>query len=123
MFFIFGINERRKDYDFNQMVICGRCGSYGSYRVFMTCMCLSLFFIPFVKWNKTYYVQTTCCGTVYELDPAIGKRIAAGEKPEILPEHLTQVRAGQRNRVKRCGSCGFETQEDFEYCPKCGRKL
>ena len=49
MFFIFGINERRKDYDFNQMVICGRCGSYGSYRVFMTCMCLSLFFIPIVK--------------------------------------------------------------------------
>ena len=49
--------------------------------------------------------------------------IARGEDIEILPEHLTEVQTGWRSRYKRCGNCGFETQEDYEYCPKCGRKF
>ncbi|WP_353885973.1 zinc-ribbon domain-containing protein, partial [uncultured Clostridium sp.] len=24
---------------------------------------------------------------------------------------------------KVCPSCGFETDEDFSYCPKCGKPL
>ena len=87
------------------------------------CLCLSLFFLPVFKWNKQYYVQMSCCNTLYALDPVIGKRIARGEDIEILPEHLTEVQTGWRSRYKRCGNCGFETQEDYEYCPKCGRKF
>jgi len=60
---------------------------------------------------------------VYSLAPEIGKRIARGEKIEILLEHLTQVQAGYKSRVKRCVNCGYETQEEFEYCPKCGRRF
>lgn len=123
MFFMMGITQGRKDFEHNQMMICDRCGSYGRYQVFMTYMCLSLFFIPCLKWDKQYYVRSTCCDTLYLLDPEIGKRIARGEDMEILPQHLTQVQAGGRGRRKRCGSCGFETQEDYDYCPKCGRKL
>lgn len=26
-------------------------------------------------------------------------------------------------RYKRCSSCGYETQEDFEFCPKCGQRF
>ena len=44
---------------------------------------LSLFFIPTFKWNRRYYVQTTCCGTTYELNPEIGMQIARGENVEI----------------------------------------
>jgi len=98
-------------------------GSYGRYQVFMTYMYLSLFFIPCFKWNKQYYVQSTCCNTVYSLDPEIGRRIARGENIEILPQHLTQVQAGYRSFSRRCTSCGFETQEDFEFCPKCGQRF
>ena len=85
--------------------------------------CLSLFFIPCFKWNKQYFVQSTCCNTVYALDPEIGRAIARGENVEIRPEHLTEVQAGYRSTFKRCSNCGFETQEDFEYCPKCGRRF
>ena len=120
MFFIMGINRGRKDFEYNQMIICNNCGSYGRYQVFMTYMCLSLFFIPFFKWNKQYYVQSTCCNTVYALDPEIGKQIAGRKNVEILPKHLTQVQAGYRSGYKRCNNCGFETQENFEFCPKCG---
>ena len=123
MFFMMGISPGRKDFDWNQMMICDQCGSYGRYQVFMTYMCLSLFFIPCFKWNKQYYVQSTCCNTIYALDPDIGRQIARGEDVEIRPEHLTKVQAGYRKRGKLCGNCGFETQEDYDFCPKCGRRF
>ena len=123
MFFIMGINQGRKDFEYNQMIICNNCGSYGRYQVFMTYMYLSLFFIPIFKWNKQYYVQSTCCNTVYALEPEIGKQIAEGENVDILPQHLTQVHAGYYSSYKRCNCCGFETQEDFEFCPKCGMRF
>lgn len=123
MFFIMGINQGRKDFAYDRVVICDRCGAYGRYQVFMTYMCFSLFFIPIFKWNKEYYVQSTCCGTVYGLDPKIGRRIATGENVEILPQHLTLIQPGYRGGVRRCSQCGYETWEDFEFCPKCGRRF
>jgi len=122
MFFIMGITDGRKDFDFNQTVICDNCGKYGRYQVFMLYTVLSLFFIPTFKWNKRYYVQMSCCGSVYELDPEIGRRIASGEDLQINPQDLTKV--GQsRGFFKHCNNCGYETSEDFDFCPKCGTKF
>lgn len=124
MFFMMGITDGRKDFDFVQTVICDVCGKYGRYQVFMTYTVLSLFLIPCFKWNKHYYVQTSCCGTLYELDSEIGKAIARGEQIEILPQHLRLVnRGGYSKGVKRCSNCGYETAEDFEFCPKCGMRF
>ena len=120
MFFMMGIMDGRKNIDFNQTIICDRCGKYGRYQVFMLYTVLSLFFIPVFKWNKRYYVQTSCCNTVYELDTEIGRQIASGQDVEILPHHLNCVGG---NFYKSCSNCGFETSEDFEFCPKCGRKF
>ncbi len=91
--FMMGITDGRKDFDFNQVITCDECGRYGRYQVYMTYMVLSLFFIPCFKWNRHYYVQTTCCNALYELDPEIGRRIARGEDVEILPQHLQRVNA------------------------------
>jgi len=91
MFFIMGINEGRKDIDFHQMIMCNMCGTYGQFRMFMTYTVLSLFFIPCFKWNKRYYVQSSCCGTTYELSPEVGKRIARGESVEIMPNDTRQI--------------------------------
>ena len=124
MFFMMGITDGRKVFDFTQTVICNICGKYGRYQVFMTYTVLSLFFIPCFKWNKRFYVQTSCCNTLYELDPEIGKRIAKGESLEIQPDDLTKVNIpGYSNTHKRCSNCGYETNEDFEFCPKCGIKF
>ena len=119
MFFIMGITDGRKDFDFSQTVICDNCGKYGRFQVFMIYTVLSLFFIPTFKWNRRYYVQMSCCGTVYELDPEIGKRIASGEELQIKSQDLTKVSQG-RGFLMRCSNCGYETAEDFDYCPKCG---
>lgn len=37
-----------------------------------------MFFIPCIKWNKHYYVRTSCCNTLYELDPEMGKAHCPG---------------------------------------------
>ena len=124
MFFMMGITDGRKVFDFTQTVICNICGKYGRYQVFMTYTVLSLFFIPCFKWNKRFYVQTSCCNTLYELDPEIGKRVAKGENLEIMPDNLTKVNIpGYFHSYKKCGNCGYETNEDFEFCPKCGVKF
>ena len=124
MFFMMGITDGRKVFDYTQTVICNICGKYGRYQVFMTYTVLSLFFIPCFKWNKRFYVQTSCCNTLYELDPEIGKRIAKGESLEIRPDDLTKVNIpGYFNSYKKCINCGYVTNEDFEFCPKCGVKF
>lgn len=124
MFFMMGINNGSKELDFSQTIICDVCGKYGRYQVFMTYMVLSLFFIPCFKWNRRYYVKTSCCNTVYELNPEIGKAIAHGEQVEILPEHLSRVNQGAYGSMyKKCHNCGYETAEDFEFCPRCGKRF
>ena len=124
MFFMMGITDGRKDFEFGQQMICDVCGKYGRFQVFMTYTVLSLFFIPCFKWNKHYYVETSCCHTIYELDAEIGKQIAASVQVEILPQHLHRVQNQNYNyRMKHCRNCGFTTAEDFEFCPKCGTRL
>ena len=126
MFFMMGITPGRKDLDFNQTIVCPDCGGYGRYNVFMTYMVLSLFFIPIFKWNKHYYVQSSCCHRIYELDLEAGKRIARGEPVEIDPEDLQDIKMefnDYRVYKSRCENCNFETAEDFDFCPKCGRRF
>lgn len=122
MLFIIGITQGRKDFETNQLMTCSLCGAYGRYNVFMTYTVLSLFFIPCIKWGKRYYVETSCCHALYELDPEIGKRIARGEDIKIRQEDLTRVMDG-RSSVKVCQNCGYMTDEDFDFCPKCGKRL
>lgn len=115
-----GITQGRKDFEYGHLMTCSLCGAYGRFNVFMTYTVLSLFFIPCFKWNKHYYVQTSCCNALYELDPEVGKRISRGEDVEIRQEDLTRVLNGRSSAVKVCQNCGYMTDEDFEFCPKCG---
>lgn len=124
MFLMFGITNDRRELDFHQQVICGVCGKYGSYKVYMTYMVFSLFLIPCIKWNQKFYVESSCCGTVFELNPEVGRRIARGEQVEITQEDLYIVSSGQGRKMRKdCRNCGYSTEEDFEFCPKCGNRF
>lgn len=123
MFFMIGVNTQEKDLPYNQMITCPVCGAWGRYYVYMTYSVLTLFFIPCFKWNRQYYVRTSCCGTTYRLDPAIGRCIERGQQVTIQPENLQWMGTESRPRYKRCPNCGYTTDEDFEYCPKCGRRF
>lgn len=123
MFFMMGMMNGRKDLNFNQLFVCDRCGQYGRYKVYMTYMVLSLFFIPIFKWSKKYYVETSCCGTVYQIHSELGRRIEHGEEVELQPDDLERIGVRSYSVIKRCDACGFQTEEDYEYCPKCGKRF
>lgn len=121
MFFIMGISQDRKKLNFDQMIVCGHCGKYGHLEVYMVYSYLSLFFIPVFKWGRSYCVRTTCCDTVIPIDAELGKQIERGQVTS-LPESIIPDTYRYNGR-KRCGHCGFETEEDYQFCPKCGAKF
>lgn len=124
MFFLMGITQDRKDLDFTQLVTCEICGSYGRYCVFMTYSVLSFFFIPIWKWNRRYYVEMSCCKSIYELNENIGRMIENGEEVRIEESDLKLLnRAVSSGSYKKCLNCGYETNEDFDFCPKCGNRF
>lgn len=119
MFFIMGISNGEKLLEFDQPVVCPCCSHFGRLQVTVAYMFFSLFFIPLFKWNKRYFVKTTCCGAVAELDKELGRSIEHGE---ITALDLNALRFScPFGRTRRCAACGYETAEDFQYCPKCGR--
>lgn len=119
MLLIMGICPSEKKLDFEQMIVCPCCGRYGRFEVYLTYMCFSLFFIPIIKWNKRYFVKTTCCNASCEIDRDLGHRIAKGEVTGLNQNdlHFTHDGCG----YKQCSFCGYHTDQDFQYCPKCGR--
>ena len=121
MFFLMGINTDRIEHNHDQTMICDVCERYGHLNVFMTCSVLSLFFLPVFRWNRHYYVEMSCCQSLYELDEQIGRMIEKGEDVEIRKEDLTLL--NKTKGYKKCQYCGYETDEDFDFCPKCGQRF
>ncbi|MBU5425600.1 zinc ribbon domain-containing protein [Tissierella pigra] len=122
MFFVFGISTKEKNIDFAQTIVCTSCGSYGRLEVFMTYTFFSLFFIPIIKWNKKYYVRSVCCGSLYTIDNDLGKAIERGQKSKIEESELKPLNVNY-SKERFCSNCGYIINNDFEYCPKCGKKL
>lgn len=123
LIFISAISNGEKQLDYNQTMVCSKCGHFGRLNVFMTYMYFSLFFIPLIFWNRKYYVKSTCCNTLYSLSPEIGKKIRRGEQVNISEMDLKPMERGEQTSGRYCPSCGYLSKPDFEYCPKCGSSL
>ena len=121
MFFIMGISQNQKKLDYRQLSICKCCGKYSNIEVYMTYWYFMFFFIPIIKWNKEYYVKTTCRNKISKLNNEIGREIEKGQSININTEELDF--GCIEDSVKVCYVCGYTTEEDFAYCPKCSNKL
>ena len=121
MFFIFGVSSTKDKLDFNQKTICPGCGRYGRYEAFVEYTYFSLFFIPILKWNKKYYIRSSCCGSIYSISNSIGDKISRDESVDLKERDLKLIQRG--HTTKRCANCNFEMNDDFQYCPKCGAAL
>lgn len=122
MFFIGGISNGEKKLDYVQTIVCSRCGAFGRMEVYMTYMCFSLFFIPIFRWNKKYFVKSSCCNNIYTLNENIGLKISRGENISISENDLELINCNQQI-INRCQNCGYISNDDFQFCPKCGQKL
>ena len=118
MFFIMGGGQDSKQLSFDQMVVCKCCQKYGHIHVFVTYSYVSFFFIPLFKWNKRYFARMSCCNATCEIDPSLGREIEKGTVTAFGEDFLQFQQT--HNPWKCCPNCGFQTSEDFEYCPKCG---
>lgn len=123
MFFIFGISNGEKQLDYNETMVCKRCGSFGRFEVYMTYMYFSLFFIPLIIWNRKYYARSTCCNAVYSIPADIGKKIRRGEKVNLSEMDLEPAGGFGQGSVRVCPNCGYPVEPDFDYCPKCGSRI
>lgn len=121
MFFIVGVSSTKDKLDFNQKMICPGCGRYGRYEAFVEYTYFSLFFIPILKWNKKYYVRSSCCGSIYSISNNTGDKISRDENVNLTERDLKLIQRGRT--TKRCDNCNFEINDDFQYCPKCGAAL
>ena len=121
MIFIGGASSKQERLDFRQSVLCPQCGRYGSLEVYMEYMCFSVFFIPVAKWNKKFFVRSTCCGSLYSISDELGSRILRGENVVLSEQDLHLAHGGAF--IPRCPRCGYEIQGDYRFCPNCGNPL
>lgn len=143
MFLMIGVNDGQTALYYERLVYFSHLGRAVNVTVFVTFTQLLLFFIPTFKWNKHYYVQLPN-GEVYELNPEVGRQVERGRDVEIKESDLyTSSRAdfyadgGPRSfkdfftggfsdtgsDVYKCPHCGYPIVDDFDYCPKCGKRL
>lgn len=122
MFFIFGISQGEKKLDYIQTMLCSSCGQFGRLELYMTYTYFSLFFIPIFRWSKKYYIKSTCCNTLYEIDCELGKRLHRGEG-SVREEDLRTVYGKEASDKKRCPVCGYYSVPEYSYCPRCGNRL
>ncbi|MBS4960844.1 MAG: zinc ribbon domain-containing protein [Clostridiales bacterium] len=120
MFFLIGITNGLKKLNFSQNTLCPSCGRMGQMEVYMTYLCLSLFFIPIIKWGRHYYAQSSCCGQRFQLSDELGKKISRGESVILSDLDLSEQLGGC---MHECSNCGTQVGSDYLYCPKCGQKL
>ena len=70
-----GVSQNQKKLDFKQLNVCKLCGKYSNVEVYMTYWYFMFFFIPIIKWNKEYYIKTSCCNKIAKIDSEIGRKI------------------------------------------------
>lgn len=106
-FFVGGITPKIKKLD-DQPRSCPLCGRLSLYRVRVDHY-LNLFFIPLfaVKKGQSFFLCENCEQEFSEESGSV-----AGTFQGFRP-HSPQV----------CPSCGRLVENDFRYCPYCGRSL
>ena len=122
MFFlgIFGANSKVVPAGQVSAAACPACGEMASLSVCRRYSCVHFFFIPLVNYDSVYLATCPRCASVFELDPALGRRLAHGGEITVPPGGLRLLR---NNVLPRCPACGAPQQKDSLYCNRCGAKL
>lgn len=123
MFFIgiFGIESKEKEIGYAQNIGCKNC-SCVNLQIIKVYDFFHFFFIPLFKWNIRYYAICKNCGSVYNISKENGENFERGNKNAITYWELKDCEV-QRDIQKRCENCKRIVEENYEYCPYCGKKM
>jgi hypothetical protein len=117
----FGIQDKNKHVGTYSNTVCPSCGRLTGYEIYKTYRYFHIFFIPVFWWNVRYIVKTSCCGSLFEPDPLVGKEFAKKPGIEIREENLR--RADYYSPFKHCSNCNTDVAADFVFCPYFGGRL
>ncbi len=120
MFVIMGKGAGEQDLELHQPITCPICGRKAHLEAFCRYESFNLFFMPAYKYQKEYFVRTSCCGMVAPLSAEKGDKIYWGQIERLKLENLPFA---IQSSFKVCANCGFDTMDSFQYCPKCGKVL
>lgn len=127
MFFIVGLSNGIKELGTTQPMVCKNCQRLCAYTILVSYTYLSFFFIPLFRWGKKYTAKTNCCGKVFGIKQILGKELEKASRkgtPLFLSEADLQGEIKYHTFTRmQCPACGFPVTNEFEYCPKCGRKI
>lgn len=100
---------------------CQTCHQEGEIELVMSFQCLRLFFMPIVKWQKTYFLRHSC-GAKLPMEEDVALRILSGQV-DITTFQFEHGTPKQEHEVKGvCPNCGRQSEEDYKYCPYCGHQ-
>ena len=118
MLLLFCTGEDTDDLYLDQKITCPVCGKKAELHAFCSYKAFRVFFLPVYKWDKRYFVQTSCCGAACPISEKLGEAVDGGKKLDLrrLP-----LRGAAPQRLKVCAACGYETSQPFRFCPMCGR--
>ncbi len=120
MFFVIGMSPKRWQLSFRQQGICPVCGRMARFEGWASANCLSLFFIPVLRFGKRYYLVSACCGASCELPRELGRSMERGEVDRL---DLSQFQFSGGRPQGACPGCGAEVDPAFSFCPHCGARL
>jgi len=123
MFFIafFGIQDKDKYIGTYNNVVCPSCGGMTRYEIHKTYRYFHFFLIPIFRWKTRYFAKAPCCGSLFELDPVVGKAFEKNPDTEIRNEDLRRVSGYPP--FKHCPNCRTNVPAEFNYCPYCGGNI
>ena len=122
MFFMVGIYPGEKLLEYCPMVTCPHCGRLGRLTIRMVYSQLVLFFIPVFRWGYRYIGRMSCCGSEYEIGSDKAEQIRAGMSVTLENEDFIPLNGLQEHK-HNCPFCGRTVDDDFDFCPGCGRSL
>ena len=85
---IYGRKIKTEILNFHQNIDCPECNRAGSWKAKYFYKQFTVNFIPLFKYSKKYYIESTCCGTKYEISPELGKQIADGKKKSLTLDEI-----------------------------------
>ncbi|MBW6409566.1 zinc ribbon domain-containing protein [Clostridium weizhouense] len=128
MFFIgiFGIENKDIEIKVLNNIVCEKCNTTVIGRLVKNYDYFHFFFIPFLKWNESYYVVCNNCASIYSIPKEKGKAIENGEDIELTYwdfKKTNNIYYDDYYEPKVCCNCGKRLEYNFQYCPYCGEKI